>query len=210
MIVSDIVTRVQRQFGDEAAVQVTDADVIRWINDAQKEIAVQNDLMQATGTAPSVINQNEYDFPADMLGLNKLFYNNYKLRFLAREEYDAYVNPQDPNEVNTGDPLVYTRWGAKYLVYPRPSAVGTFKLLYTQRPAEVDDINDTLAIPVEYHPRIVEFCLRQAYEMDEDWDAAAVKSTQFDAGLSILKENEYSQDKEFYPTITVLPEDMSW
>lgn len=129
MIVSDIVTRVQRQFGDEASVQVTSDDVIRWINDAQKEIAVQNDLMQATGTAASVIGTNAYNFPADMLSLNKLFYNNSKLRYLARGEYDSYVNPQDPNEVNTGDPLVYTRWGNQYTVYPRPSAVGTFKLL---------------------------------------------------------------------------------
>lgn len=210
MIVSDIVTRVQRQFGDEASVQITSDDVIRWINDAQKEIAVQNDLTQATGTAASVIGQNEYAFPADMLSLNKLFYNNSRLRYLARQEYDAYVNPQDPNEVNTGDPLVYTRWGSNYLVYPRPSAVGTFKLLYTQRPPEVTTTADPLSLPLEYHPRIVEFCLRQAYEMDEDWDAAAVKSTQFDSGLSILKENQYDKDKEFYPTITVLPEDMSW
>jgi hypothetical protein len=207
VIVQDVITRVQRQFGDEASVQVTSDDVIRWINDAQKEIAVQNDLMQATATAPSVAGVNSYTFPSDMLGLNKLFYNNLKLRYLSRQEYDAYVNTQDPNEVANGDPLLYTRWGNQYLVYPKPQSVGTFKLLYTQRPPEVANGADSLSLSLEYHPRIVEFCLRQAYEMDEDWDAAAVKATQFDSGLSILKENEYSKDRETYPTITVLPED---
>lgn len=208
MIVQDVVTRVQRQFGDEASVQVTADDVIRWINDAQKEIAVQNDLMQATATLPTIVGTNEYNFPTDMLGLNKLFYNNSRIKYLSRQEYDEYVNPSDPNEVSSGDPSIYTRWGSKFHVYPNPGTVGTFKLLYTQRPPEVVAVGDSLSLSLEYHPRIVEFCLRQAYEMDEDWDAAAAKATQFDSGLSILKENEYSKDKEHYPTITILAEDM--
>lgn len=208
MNVSDVLLRVQRQFGDEASVQVSDEDVMRWINDAQKEICVQNDLMQTTGTAVSIIGTNEYTFPTDMLGLNKLFYNNKKLKYLSREEYDEFVNPQDPNEVATGDPIVYTRWGLKYLVYPRPSAVGTFKLFYTMRPPDVIAVGNGLSLPLEYHMRVVEYCLRQAYEMDEDWDAAAAKATQFDSGLSILKESANSLDREFYPTITVLSDDM--
>ena len=38
MIVSDVMLRVRRTFGDEAAVQVTDDDLIRCVNYAQVEI----------------------------------------------------------------------------------------------------------------------------------------------------------------------------
>lgn len=208
MNVQDVIDRVQRQFGDESSVQVTQADVIRWINDAQRDMAVQNDLMQAEGTTVTGVGQTEYPFPLDMLGMNKIFYNNKKLKYLSRQEYDEYVNTQDPGETFTGDPIVYTRWANKFLVYPRPSAVGTLKMLYLQRPADVAAPADVLSLAVEYHNAIVKYCLQQAYEMDEDWDAAAAKATQVDSGLSVLKENENSKGREYYPTISVLSDDL--
>jgi hypothetical protein len=207
MIVNDVVKRVQRQFGDESAVQLEDTDVIRWINDAQKDIAVQNDLMQATGTLPTIVGTTTYAFPSDMISMRSMYYNNLRLKYMSQAEYDEYISVNDPDEISSDDPMFYTKWGNNFRVYPKPAAVGTLKLLYTQRPPEVDDINDGLSLPLEYHPRIVEFCLKQAYEMDEDWDAAAAKTTQYDAGLSILKENEQTPVKEYYPTITVLPDD---
>jgi len=207
MIVSDIIGRVQRQFGDESSVQLEDTDIIRWINDGQKDIVVQNDLMQTTGTLPTVPGTNEYTFPTDMLSMHAMYYSNERLKYMSRQEYDEYVNVSDPDEISSDKPMFYTKWGNKFILYPKPNVVETIKLLYLKRPAEVDDPSDSLDLPVEYHPRIVEFCLRQAYEMDEDWDASAVKATQFDAGLSILKEKEQNPVQQYYPTVTVLPDD---
>lgn len=208
MNVDDIVLRVQRQFGDESSVQIDESDIIRWINDAQNDIAVQNELMQATGTLASIADQNEYQFPLDMLAMRSLYYNGLRLKYLPRQEWDEYINKADPTEIQSGTPEFYSRWGGWFIVYPKPNAAvaSSFKLLYHKRPNNVIT-GGVLSLPLEYHTRIVEYCLQKAYETDEDWDAAAAKATQFDAGLSILKENAQNPDKQYYPTVTTLPDD---
>lgn len=208
MIVSDVVKRVQRQFGDEASVQIDDTDIMRYINDVVKEIAVQNDLMQATGTMPSVIGQTIYPFPSDYLSMRSLYYNNMKVKPLKRTEYDEYIISSDPDETQTGTPFIYTRWGTNFFLYPKPDSVKTIKLFYQQRPVEVTALTDTIPLPTEYHLRVVEYCLQQAYQTDEDWDAATQMSAQFSDGMTRLKEQESFSDKEFYPVITVLQDDL--
>jgi hypothetical protein len=207
VIVSDVITRVQRQFGDEASVQIEEADIIRWINDCAKEIAVQSELTQATANQNTVVNTNIYTAPADMLAVRSVYYDGKKLTFLERTEYDAYVNQQDPQEILTGTPYMYTRNVLDLLVYPRPDSVKVLKIWYFQRPTEVVNETDPLPFPVEYHLRIVEYCLQQAYQTDEDWDAAGQMKGQFDDGLVKLKQLENDVVVEFYQTITVLPED---
>jgi hypothetical protein len=58
--------------------------------------------------------------------------------------------------------------------------------------------------------RIVEYCLQQAYQTDEDWDAAGQMKGQFDDGMARLKQLNNAADTEFYPVITVLPDDSGW
>ena len=38
MLVSEIATRVKRQFGDESGSLIDDNDILRWCNDAQVDI----------------------------------------------------------------------------------------------------------------------------------------------------------------------------
>jgi hypothetical protein len=125
---SDIITRVQRQFGDEASVQIEEADIIRWINDAVLEICTQNDLTQATGTMNSVIGTTSYAFPSDLLQVRTIYYDNSRLRFFKKTEFDEYINEQDPNEEQTGTPWLFTRWGTNFQLYPKPDAVKQIKL----------------------------------------------------------------------------------
>jgi hypothetical protein len=206
MIVADVVKRVQRQFGDESSVQIEEADIIRWINDVAKEIAVQNDLTQAVASQNSEAGLNVYVAPADTLAIRSIYFKQKKLDFYNRAEYDAYINENDPTETATGDPVLYTRHVDDLILYPTPSTVGIIKIWYFQRPTEVTSTADTLPFPVEYHLRIVEYCLQQAYQTDEDWEAANQMSGQFVDGIARLKQLN-TTDTEFYPSITVLPED---
>lgn len=209
MIVQDVADRVFQQFGDDAEVQINIVDVERWINDAVKHISVANDLMQATGLLSSVAGTNTYNFPSDMLSLNSMYYDDVRLKYMKRSEYDEYVNASDPSEVQSGTPLLYTRWGTQFLLYPRPDTAITdgIKLLYIQRQPDVTDSSDTVPLPVEYHPEIVKYCLQQAYQTDEDWDAATQMSDQFTDGIDRLKEQQTFQDRQAYPTLTVLSDD---
>ena len=61
--VPEVITAVERQFGDEAGVQLIESDIIRWINDAQDVIVAKNKVLKAKSTSPSVANQAAYTFP---------------------------------------------------------------------------------------------------------------------------------------------------
>src|SRR5512138_1815684 len=90
MNVGDIITRVRRTFGDEAAVQVTDDDVIRWINDAQIEVVKHNEgALQKSDLIDLVANQSTYTMPTDLLILRTLRYKFSSMQSFARLKYKS-------------------------------------------------------------------------------------------------------------------------
>jgi hypothetical protein len=64
---TEIATYVKRQFGDESGVQVSDADIVRWINTAARDIFTQKEPLKSIKTAALVANQSQYTWPADIL-----------------------------------------------------------------------------------------------------------------------------------------------
>lgn len=211
MNVSDIKARIKRVFGDESAVQLTDDDIVRWINDAQKEIAQQNDeVLETIATTASVSNQAEYTLPPDILRLRSVRYGNLKLKGLSLQEADQQItNYENPASYRTGTPEVFWIYANRITLYPTPntSDPSNLKFYYTRIPAEVAVDADIPELHTKYHLRIVEYVLQQAYEMDEDWAASGNKSAQFVQGLNSLKDSDW-QDRTSYPTITISPGDM--
>ena len=210
MNVNDIKSRVERQFGDESGVQITADDIMRWINDGMLEIANKNQVLEAVGTNDIVANSPEYTIPPECLSIWTVKAYSRKVKFLSFEEANNTVNnPDDYDSFQTGQPEYWWKWGSKIILYPKPgeAAVAGLKIYFTKRPTVVTQLTDVPEIPLEYHPRIVEYCLAQAYELDEDLEFAQQKATQFGSGLTEALENEKWASREFYPRITILDED---
>jgi len=216
MIVSDIQTRVKRQFGDEAGVQITDDDIIRYINDGQRKIVAQNEsLLQKISTANSVSGQDEYSLPADALILRSISYKStadlsyYKLKGLSLAEFDEYVDGWDGSAFGDGTPLVFMLYGSTITLFPKPnqSTVDAIKLYYTRIPTNVAMASDTPDLPVLYHEVLVTYCMSQAYIMDEDVEAAAAMGQQIQGDMTILRGRSEWNTQESYPTITIRAED---
>lgn len=211
MNVGEIATRVMRQFGDESGAQITPEDMKRWINDGMKEIARNNHLLETKKVADIVAAQSEYSLPTDMLELWSVRWNNYKIRSMSMEQADEYItNMEDSANYQKGAPAAYWQWENKITLYPIPDSaiVGGLTIYYSRLPAEIYINGDIPEIPVKYHPRIVEYCLAQAYELDEDYSASSMKAGQLNAGLSDMLESEKWTERAYYPVITVLPEDI--
>lgn len=209
MNVSEIAARIKRQFGDESGVQVTDEDILRWVNDAQKEITRIQSLLETQATTTVISGQNEYSLPLDILMLRSIRLGGQKIRTLSLQEAEEYIPGFDDETTwATGTPEVAWIWANNISLYPIPTSAGTLKVYYTRVPVEVTAMIDSPELPVKYHPRIVEYCLAQAYEMDENWDGAGNKSSQFVTSISEMREEEKWTDHTYYPTITVLPEDI--
>lgn len=216
MIVSDIYSRVKRQFGDESGVQVTDTDILRWINSGQREIVAQNEgLLEKTALTSTVANQQEYTLPTDLLILKfiSLKYSSqlsyFKLKGLKTTDFNEYIDGWAGTSFGAGTPVVYTIFSGKIVLFPTPDATvaDALKIYYNRIPVDVTGSSDTPDLPTLYHEVLVKYCLQQAYEMDEDWDASQIKGSALDADIALLRGREEWKQQEFFPTITILSED---
>lgn len=208
MVVSDVVTRVSRVFGDDAQVQVNQADIIRWINDCQRDLALANSLFRVTATMTSVAGQSQYSFPTNpaILTLERIKYNGITLEPITIQEADEFLaNNDDPASYPSGTPTHYWQWGANFNLYPAPATAITngIKLYYTRQPNDISAPSDPLDVPAQYHNRVVDYCLMQAYELDDNLYGYQVRKAEYEDKVQKTKDNQDWTDRDSYPHIRV-------
>lgn len=209
--VNDVLTEVKRTFGDEASIQVTDADIIRWTEAAQREILVTNQVLKAVGSTDVIGGVSEYSMDGlNILTIQSIHYNGRKLDFRTFQEAEEYITSADPQLVVAGEPILWYEWGGVINLYPVPSqdATAALKVYYIKQPDELVNSTSKLALPDIYFDRIIQYVLARAYELDEDSENSQFKLGQFSQGLDALSERENVQGTDTYPRITVLEEDM--
>jgi hypothetical protein len=215
--VQDIITRVRRRFGDEAAVQVTNDDVIRWINDGQIAIVKRNDsALQKTTTLNLIAGQSVYALPADLLILRSLRYKytshaSYsRLAYKSIQQFDEQVDGWDGSLYNDAAPRFFTKDENNVILFPTPdeSATGGLKVLYNQVPVSVTSTSDDLSLPLIYHSTIDTYCMWQASLLDEDHEPALMYQSNFQQGIDESMSSETKEPTSTYSTITTLLEDM--
>lgn len=209
--VQDVATRVKRTFGDDAGVQISDEDVIRWINDAQIQVSLDNDgLLETTVATDSISGQSQYSVPENMSVLRSLSYKNYRLKGMSFAEFNEYLDGfQDPGTYGSGVPEVFMVWENMITLFPTPQegVMNALKIFYVKQPDPVSSLADNLGLPLQYHMAVVDYCLQQAYELDEDLEKSAYKKGQFDETVRKLNDRNKWTNQEYYPRITTLPED---
>lgn len=207
--VSDVASDIKRTFGDESGVQVTDSDIIRWVNQAQIEIVSKNQILVANANTPSISGTYDYDVSAlNIQNIHSIHYNGVKLNSVSFVDLENNYLSDDPNRSGSGVPEVWARWGNTLTLYPTPNSSGaSIKIYYFALPATVSDTTDSLSLPDNYYPRVLEYVLAQAYEMDENFAASDNKLNRFDSNLVGMMGDENAPQQATYSVITVRPED---
>ena len=208
--VQNVFSDVRRTFGDESSVQITDDDILRWINTGQREILISNKILKAISTADVTANVSEYSLSTlSIVSIQSIHYKGTKLEWRSFQDAEEYIMSVDPQKQATGDPYMWYEWGGIINLYPIPmsDAVGALKVYYIKEPDTVN-ADSTLIVPDAYYENILQFCLSKAYELDEDPENAQFKLSQYTERLNILSEQENTPEMDTYPRITVLSEDM--
>lgn len=211
--VDDVITAVKRQFGDESGVQITNSDIFRWVDDAQREIVVKNSELNAVYVEIAVT-AGTADYPLlseipDILKLHSVHYNGSflpSMSFLAAQEY--IINNSTTTVDYSDTPQLWYEYGGVMHIWPTPQedlATG-LKIFYSRKPDLITTTGDGLDVPDSYFKTIVDFCLQQAYEMDENQQMAQLKEDQFNRSVEAQGNDTQSQMRS-YPTIQALPED---
>lgn len=217
LTVSDIFVRVQRAFGDESGVQVTEEDCLRWINDAQREVVMQHaGLLMKEGFIDTESGTAEYTLPTDCFTLNFVGYRDsttssyYSLRWLPESAMNQYANGWDGNDFSAAYPQVYMKdTNDKIILFPRPdrSVASGIKLTYARYPIDLTDAEDAIDLPFYYHSYVEHFCMMKAYEKDEDWESADRKAQLVQSTIDFNNHRESWFGRETYPSVTPILED---
>lgn len=216
MNVQEILDSVKRTFGDESGVQIQDSDIIRWVNQGVRQIVMQNEaLLEKVATANASNGVQQYSLPVDLLILKGIQFKEvnssqyFRLKGYSLSEFNEFVDGWDGATQSPGVPVMYTVFDSKIIVYPVPTVdvASGFKIYYNREPVPVTDASDTPDLPVLYHEVIIKHCILQAYELDEDWDAAGNKVSELDRDINLLRGREEWKNQETFPVITVLYED---
>ena len=208
--VQDVITDVKRTFGDEAAIQITDTDIIRWTNAAQREILIQNRILRATGTTDIVANQSEYTLSGlDVVAIQSIHYDGRRIDPMSFQEAEEYINSGDPKKTQSSASMIWYEWGGVINLYPVPDTdiPAGLTIYYIKEPPAVTDVGDVLSVPNSYYENVVQFVMSKAYELDEDTENSNFKLGQFKERLDMLAEQESQPSQYTYPRITVMPED---
>lgn len=206
--VNDILTWVKRQFGDESGAQITDADIIRWLNAAQLEVATLADAIQAVSNSTLVAGTFQYAMPTEnAIKIVSLTVDGLPVKALEFQMANDLIAQEDPKRVATGTPYYYWRFANQLYFYPTPDSTKPVALYYMAAPAQVSTGTDALGLPDKYFEALVQYIMMKAYELDEDFSAMQTAKQAFNDRLGLGMEDDTRGSVEFYPTITVLDDE---
>ncbi len=209
----DVSDRVRTTFGDTSGAQVTDAMMIRWINDGQQEIINNNPVLKGTKYTDYVAGTTEYTFPTDSVQfIEAVYVDGRPIKNLSPQEYREYVLEMDPElEALSAYPSIWYERNGVITFYPKGTTTYTngLKLEYVKTPATVNAISSStyLTIPDRYLNHLVDYVLAQALELDENYTASQYKKAQFREGLDRLNQRENISQLDYYPTVMMDPDD---
>lgn len=208
---TDVSIRVKGQFGDTSGAQVSDDAILRWINDAQREIVNSNFLLRATKYSDVIAGQHDYAFPEDkVLAIEAVSIDGVPLNPVSIQQARDFILARDPEfERKEKTPTVWYERAGIITVYPAPSTTLTngLKLEYLKVPVDLTAMTDALAVPDRYFNELVNYVLAQAMEMDENFSAATYKLSQFREGLNRLSYKDNMNQTDLYYTVLNDPED---
>lgn len=209
MIVQDIMNRVRSIASDLDSVQFSDGDLVNWINDGIRECAKDNNLLQKSAASNLVVGTNSYNLPVDILKLHSVKVDGQKIRVLNLAEFEAYGG----DATDSGTPVVAYVWAAKINFYPKPSQALPYVVEYTYDPPLVTNDNvvgtgkpSIPPLPVGYHIRLIDYCLAQVAQQDDDMNRYQMKMDEFRTGVHNLKEQNTTEE-DYYPMMGISARD---
>jgi len=207
----DVAFRVRSSFGDFSGAQLSDAAILSWINDGQREIVNSNTILRATKYSNIVAGQQDYSFPEDkVLAIEAVYVNGYPIENVSPQAAREYILKLDPELVLGSDKpeMWYERAGIiTFYPVPNTSVTNGLKLEYLKTPVSLDSLTGALGIPDRYFNELTTYVTSQALEADENYDAASYKLRQFRDGLDRLNLKDNVSQIDLYSQIMPDPDD---
>jgi hypothetical protein len=205
--VGDVYSQVKRVFGDESGVQLTNEDIARWVNEAQVDIAKQNQVLQTTATINMIGGTATYSLSAVTPRIDSvasILLDGRRVGDIPVSQAEESISLADPEGLETGAPQFWYSWGGDITFWPIPNKNYTMLIRYTAEPTVVTTTTtDLLSVPDECFTDVCNYVLMRAYEMDENAEMMAVKQAEYSTSVAERGESEREAATMTYGTATV-------
>ena len=184
---ANLLSRVESILQDTANVRWTEAELLNYINDGQREIANLKPDATALHSNVQLVTGTKQAIPTDGLRLLSVVRNmsdaaggatgGKAIRLVARDILD----PQEPNwhdPTVTGDATHGTtpkhfmfdeNDPLNYYVYPGIAGNAYAEIIYSQRPTDLANTSATIAVPDNYSNALIDYCCFRAFMKDAEF-----------------------------------------
>lgn len=197
LLVSDVIARAQDVLLDTAAVRWTSAELVRWVNDAQREIATQHPHSAAKIGNVNLVAGTKQALPAGAIALIRVVRNMgvggatpaEAPRRVSQETMDLH----HPNWNLDTTTLVVKNWMHDssvpriFSVWPPMTSATIVECEYSAIPTPVAAPSDAITLDDFYLNSMVDYVLYRAFSKDIETPGNPAKADKhkaaFDAGL---------------------------
>jgi len=214
-----IATKVQKLLHDETAVRWTEAELVGWINSAQKEIVLYKpnsitstiDYQLDPGTFQNVSAKAGFANVIQLLDVIRSTTggaNGKAVTNISREILDSTL-PDWHSVAATAVPLHYIHNPLdpkNFYVYPPNTGAGSVQILVAVEPVDLVALASNLSLEAIYESVVLDYVLYRAFSKDTEHTANMQRSAgHYNAFMSALKgkfqmENALSADAQYAPS----------
>ncbi len=183
----ELITAARQQYNSVSDDFFSDAELYRYVWQAQTEFARYAFNIERVYTASTVASQQEYSFPTNCIAIKRITYAGQKLMPITFREDDV-LTIANSTTTATGTPLYYAVWNETFYLRPVPSAVGTLKIFAVAEPQEVSSTS-TLEIPSQYHLDLIDYVLWRKAIKDKNFQAATEYKKLWDTKMTQARDD---------------------
>lgn len=205
--VSEVANSVKRQFGDESGVQITDQDIIRWVGDAQRELASQLKIIKGRATDITVAGKATYVLPIESAEqIETIHLDGVRIPGTTLAQAEEVIHNHDVTVSNSVRPTLWYAWNTEVTFWPAPQAGMTLTIYYSGIPELITSVTDFIGIPDKYYDSIHAYVMAKVFQLDEEFTASNDQMQTFLNKVNEQSENDSQGATIMYPMITIIEE----
>lgn len=192
---TSVITRASTLLNDPENIHWTQAELIDWLNDGQREIALYRPSACVRNTDVQLVTGTKQKLPADGNSLVDIPRNTdgAVIRPVDRRDLDAFQPDwHSPSKAkNKVEHYCYTPADPKtFYVYPASPGGNSVELIYNANPAQVG-IGNAIAVDDIFVSALVDYILFRAFAKDTDYAPNTTNATaHYNAFLAAVKGQE--------------------
>lgn len=205
--VSEVAASVKRQFGDESGVQITDQDIIRWVDDAQRELASQLKIIKGRATDVTVAGQSAYVLPlASAEQIETIHIDGVRVPGTTLAQAEEVIHNHTAAVQAVTRPTLWYAWNTTITFWPTPVGGLPLTIYYSGIPAQITSVGDLIGIPDKYYDSIHAYVMAKVFQLDEEFTASNDQMQTFLNKVNEQSENDSQGATLMYPMITIIEE----